>query len=246
MEPMDGNPSGMEKEFEMNWKHATGMILLAAGMTHAHLVATSLVPKGGESLTVGDAVSIAWNTETTHGVGIDISFSKDAGTTWTDIKTGFNDNAKTNTFKWTVTASQVTTAATGLLRVCQSGPCTDQKVTKAGGNSSPWYLVSGALTVKASTAIRAGESAARGMEMDFDAATRNMQVSFGLDRAERVKLQAFDAQGRLVATLIEGGYAAGEHTLSVFSNRLADAGGSLVFKLDVGGQVKTLTWMSLQ
>ncbi|HKP97320.1 MAG TPA: hypothetical protein VJ385_16350 [Fibrobacteria bacterium] len=72
-----------------------------------------------------------------------------------------------------------------------------------------------------------------------------MDVSFGLAGSEAVLLQAFDARGRLVATLIEGNYAAGEHDLSVFSNRLITGSGSPVFRLKVGNRVKTHTWMNL-
>ncbi len=226
----------------MNWKNLTAIVTLAAGLSHAHLSGGTLLPKGGETLTIGQTATISWTAEENHNKGIDIAFSKDGGNTWTDIKTGFNDNAKSNTFRWTV-AGQATT--TGKIRICQSGPCTDQNVSKPDGDS-PWYLVSGMVTVKAATSIAIPADAAHPINMDFDPRTRNVDVSFGLTEARDVSLQAFDTQGRLVATLIQGSYAAGSHNLSVFSNRLATGAGSLVFKLKVGDQVRTHTWLTLR
>jgi hypothetical protein len=229
----------------MNWKNLTGLVFLAAGLSQAHLVANSLTPKGGEVLKVGAIVSITWNVEEIHGDGIDIALSKDGGKTFANIKSGFNDNAKSDTFKWTVPADAVT--ANGKLRICQSGPCTDaNNVSRASGNGGPWVLVSGLVTVQASTAVNAPEADLSGADMGFNPATRNVDVSFGLAAAADVRLDAFDTQGRLVATLIEGNYAAGSHALSVFSNRLTTSGGSLIFKLQAGGQVKTLHWMAVR
>ncbi|MEO6096635.1 MAG: hypothetical protein ABIW76_13425 [Fibrobacteria bacterium] len=229
----------------MNWKNLIGLTLLGAGLTHAHLVATSLLPKGGETLKVGDNISISWDTQTNHNEGIDIALSKDGGTTWKDLKTGLNDNVKLgNTFKWVVTADAET--QNGLFRVCQSGPCTNQKVSRATGNGGPWYLVSGAVTISPTASGILGPQSASGVDMDFNPSTRNVEVSFSLARSEVVLLQAFDAQGRLATTLIDGDYAAGSHALSVFSNGLTANGGSLVFKLKVGDQAKTHTWMSVR
>jgi hypothetical protein len=227
----------------MIWKNFTGLVLLAAGLSHAHLVATSLMPKGGETLKVGDNISISWAADQNHGDGIDIALSKNGGTSWTVLRAGFNDNAIQNTFKWTITADAVT--QNGLFRICQSGPCTDaMKTSRATGNGGPWYLVSGVVKIQAATALAEAAGAARDLSMDFNPATRNVEVSFGLSRPQDVLLQAFDAQGRLVATLLQGNYATGSHTLSVFSNRLVQGAGSLVFKLQVGEQVKTHTWLS--
>lgn len=231
-------------------KSLVGCVLATAVIVNSHLVDGSLLPKGGETIFVGDVVSINWKTSTNHlpqtGVGgINIDFSKDAGASWTTIKTDFNDNEKTNTFRWTVPANLTTTS--GLFRICQSGPCTDaMKTTRASANGSPWYLVSGAVKIQASTALADAPGAAQNLAMDFNPDTRNVEVSFGLARPQDVQLQAFDTQGRLVATLLQGTYATGSHSLSVFSNRLVQGAGSLVFKLKVGEQVKTHTWLSVR
>lgn len=229
----------------MVWKNLTGFVLLAAGLSNAHLIAASLLPKGGEVLKVGDNVSISWTADVNHQDGIDIALSKNGGTSWTVLRAGFSDNAKQNTFKWAVTDDAVSENA--LFRICQSGPCTDaMKTTRADGNGGPWYLVSGAVKIQAATALADAPGAAQNLAMDFDPATRNVEVSFALSRSQDVRLQAFDTQGRLVATLLQGVYGAGSHTQSVFSNRLVQGSGSLVFKLKVGEQVKTHTWLSVR
>ena len=110
--------------------------------------------------------------------------------------------------------------------------------TRATGNGEPWYLVSGIVKIEASTALADAPGTAQNLSMDFNPDTRNVEVSFGLSRPEDVQLQAFDTQGRLVATLLQGTYASGSHSLSVFSNRLVQGAGSLVFKLEVGGAGK--------
>jgi hypothetical protein len=66
-----------------------------------------------------------------------------------------------------------------------------------------------------------------------------VDVSFSLARNESVSLQAFDTQGRLVATLLEGAYGPGNHKRSVFSNRLGALTGSLIFRLQAGDQART-------
>jgi hypothetical protein len=228
----------------MNWKHLTGLVCMASGLASAHLTDNSLVPKGGETLTIGQTVSITWGVDEIHNRGIDIAFSKDGGKTWTNVKTGYTDNQKSDKYNWTVGEGLATTQ--GKIRICQAGPCTDlQNTSKAGGGSSPWYLVSGALTVQAATGI-AEAPASAGMSIDVNPATGNVDVSFDLAQAGTVLLQAFDMQGRLVANLIQGDYAAGAHALSVFSNRLGAEAGSLVFKLQAGGRVKTHTWLRVR
>jgi hypothetical protein len=236
----------------LNMKNFAGLVFLTAGLASAHLVDSSLIPKGGETIKVGDVVSVSWIVETAHRNGIDIGFSKDGGTTWPQkIKTGYEDtddgsgNPQPHTFKWTVPADAVTTK--GKLRICQSGPCSDaQNTSKASGNTSPWYLVSGTFTVQSATGIVSSAADANPISVDFHPETRNVDVSFALTETQAVSLQAYDAGGRLVATLVQGNYGSGAHNLSVFSNRLLEASGTLVFRLQVGDQVKTHTWMSVR
>ncbi len=81
--------------------------------------------------------------------------------------------------------------------------------------------------------------------MDFHPETRNVEVSFNLASSQDVNLTAYDSQGRVVAVLLDGSQSAGAHRLSVFSNRMNTVSGACIFKLKVGDQVTTHTWMSL-
>ena len=59
-------------------------------------------------------------------------------------------------------------------------------------------------------------------------------------KSAEVALRAFDLQGRQVAELLRGTYAAGAHRLSVFANRLAGTQG-LVFRLEAAATSFLLT-----
>jgi hypothetical protein len=65
----------------------------------------------------------------------------------------------------------------------------------------------------------------------------SVEVTFGMDEAAQVSLVAYDAQGRVLATLLDKQQSAGYHHLSVFSNRLQGMDGGAYFQLRVGGQV---------
>jgi hypothetical protein len=60
-----------------------------------------------------------------------------------------------------------------------------------------------------------------------------------MDVPGKVTLQAFDASGRVVATLLDGEKAAGSHRLSLFSNRLQQASGNVLLKLTFGAESLT-------
>ena len=230
----------------MTIKRSLGIIGLAASLSGAHLVATSLEPKGGETLTVGQVLAIKWTAQQNHPQGIDIAFSKDGGATWENIRAGYGDNEINNTFNWTVPASATTTQ--GKIRICQSGPCNNtHNSNRATQNQPPWVLVSPVtFTVQASTSLAPQSQSPAGFSLEYRQDTRNVNVAFALKAPGPVLLQAFDTRGRLVATLIEKDYAAGPHAHSVFSNALGAASGSLMFKLSAAGEVKTHTWMPLR
>jgi hypothetical protein len=210
-----------------------GLTLLAAGMAAAHLANGSLKPAGGENLKPGDSFTISWTENIHHAGGTDIDFSKDNGATWTLVKHGFADAEGANSFKWTVPDMPTTT---GKIRVCLAagGNCADVKVSSP--SDVPYTLVSNVFTVAAGSAIE-GQASAGAASLRFDPATRNVDVSFALASDRDVRLQAFDSQGRLVATLVEGRHAAGVYRFSVYSNRLNAASGPLVFRLQAGDEL---------
>jgi hypothetical protein len=73
--------------------------------------------------------------------------------------------------------------------------------------------------------------------MRFDANSGNLEVTFGIDEAARVSLQAFDTQGKLLAVLLDADRGSGFHHLSLFSNRLQGYQGHVIFQLRAGQSV---------
>jgi hypothetical protein len=108
------------------------------------------------------------------------------------------------------------------------GHCTD----------TAYVLKSGNFTISTTTPILAQARQTSG-KLDFDAATGSLAVAFSLAFPAHVSLQAFDSQGRLLATLLDADRAAGDHALSLFSNRLRDMHGAVAFKLTWGGSSLT-------
>lgn len=73
--------------------------------------------------------------------------------------------------------------------------------------------------------------------MRFDAAAGSLEVTFGIEEAARLSLQAYDSQGKLLAVLLDGNQPPGFHHLSLFSNRLQGYQGHVVFQLRSGRAV---------
>lgn len=226
-------------------KYFAGSILAIATIANAHLTANTLVPGGGETLKVGDVVTITWSVATSHSKGIDIAFSKNNGANWIDIKTDFQDNEKgPASFKWTIPADAQSSQAK--LRICQPGICTDSPdfATSNPGGLEPWRLVSNTFVIQNSTAL-ATTPGSEGLKIDFNPSSRNVEVSFALTAPGQATLQAFNLEGRLVATLLDGRYESGSHKLSVFANSLMATQG-LVFKLTAAGATRSHTWLPIR
>lgn len=204
-------------------------ILGLAFAAEAHLVAGSLSIKGGESFAAGSTVNVKWSQDVGHDGKYDFKFSKDGGTTWTDVEKNkqLPTAAGELTYAWTVPGEATTQ---GQFRVCQlagGAACTDATYML----KSPDFTVTGSSPVRSAKAPETGS-------LVFDARTRHLEVSFALAAEGKVLVQAFDAGGRLLATLLEGRRPAGNHRVSVFSNRL-EANAPVVFRLTAGG--KTLS-----
>lgn len=91
------------------------------------------------------------------------------------------------------------------------------------------------------TALAGGDRSGTEHEAWFSPTLRweggSLDVTFGMDEAAQVSLLAFDAQGRALATLVEGPQPAGYHHLSLFSNRLQSLDGRAYFQLRAGNRV---------
>jgi hypothetical protein len=234
---------GMKMKLAMIQKIGLGCVV-AVGMAGAHLNGKHLSPEGADILKIGVPFTISWVVDVAHGKGTDIAVSRDNGTTWTDIKTGIAEAEGTNTFSWTVTGPAVTQAR---VRICQQSdtpaPCTDADKSNSptAAPNGHYVLITSSFKIEEGTAVNDVDRMG-GIAIGFDPQSRNVEVSFPLAQAQDVSLQALDLQGRLVATLVQGRYAAGEHKLSVFSNRLEGSAKALVFRLKLGEQVYTRSW----
>ena len=221
------------------------VVLAAAGLASAHLTDKSLSIKGGESFTPNQSVTITWSVSVLHA-GSDIDLSVNGGTSWTTLKEDFKETSGSNSFKWTVAGSATQTAK---IRICQheSGTtpgCRDSDVTNSPSSTKNgnYILVSPAFTIASTSGLGQAAAPQGGFALDFISATRNVNVSFALAESGPVLLQAFDARGRVMATLVERDFAAGSHKLSLFSNRL-ETSGALIFKLKAGAQVQSHSWI---
>ncbi|MDQ3001633.1 MAG: hypothetical protein M3Y08_10275 [Fibrobacterota bacterium] len=227
-----------------NWMKTGLAVVMAAGVASAHLTTVGLKPTAGESVKIGDTYSITWTVQNMHG-GTDIALSMDGGNTWADIKKDHKGNLGLNTFDWTVAGNATTTAK---IRICQHNSMPINACAANDTNAldfvrnGNYVLVSKAFTLIAGTSSLLAPAQASGFSLDYNPGTRNVDVSFGLAESKPVLLQAFDPQGRLLATLVSGEYAAGSHRLSLFSNRLYAPGNSLVFKLKIGNQIQSHNW----
>jgi hypothetical protein len=221
----------------MNAQFLIGTVLGSAMLASAHL-GTLTAPKANDSFAAGASVNVRWSVATPHNTQ-DLAYSTN-GTTWTSITTGLGANV--NSFNWTVPAIKSTTVR---FRVCQrdgGGGCTDAHNTSSpsrgialAGGGEVYTVISGNFTVtEASTAIHS-QAAVGAPRIGFDGASRSVNAVFRLDASGKVLLEAFDAQGRLLVTLVDKEMAVGEHDLSVFSNRLP-AAGTAVIRLQAGAQ----------
>jgi hypothetical protein len=212
-------------------------MLAATSLASAHLKPGSL-DLGGTSFVVGQKINITWVQSIGHNDGrYDIYVSKDAGVKWTEVQGGWQgpkgDNV-TITYPLTIPNMVSTTAQ---VRICQlaGGECVDAN----------YILKSGNFTIAASAGIADGRADLTAPSMRFDGSTRSLETSFALASAAKVTLQAFDANGQVIATLLDGNREAGAYRLSLFSNRLGAASGHLLFKLTIGNETFTQSWNGL-
>ena len=224
----------------LKWNLSGLAILVGVGFVNAHLLTAGFYPKGGETLPGGKVVAVKWDTDVPHGP-FQISISTN-GSTWTNLTpTPADPNVET----FNVTLPNTPTA-TARIRVCQrdyptaSPFCTDAANTSRPDQGAPWYLVSGNFTITGTSDVENPAGAFHGAEMRFDRG--NLEVTFTSAAGDNALLQAFDTQGRLVATLLDGAQLAGKQRLTIFSNRLQHASSPLIFQLKVGNQVHSYNW----
>ncbi|MBK9577726.1 MAG: hypothetical protein IPO40_11645 [Fibrobacteres bacterium] len=118
--------------------------LILASSGFAHVESGSLSIKSGTTYSVGQKVSISWAASVDHNKSpYTVSYSIDAGKTWTSIKSNVPGQATgvRVLFEWTV-PSQIT--RTGMIRVFQTAggtPATDPAKTDGYTLFSPVFEV---------------------------------------------------------------------------------------------------------
>lgn len=225
----------------MDTQKILGAFLITATCAWAHLNPVTN-PKTGQSHEAGAMVTITWSVDQPHN-NQDLAYSTD-GKTWTSITTNLGRTA--TSFSWKVPGTPSTTVR---VRVCQKqnlggtvAGCTDNENTQnlsagkqvAGG--SVYTAITGNFTIQGGTGVKDAKAGARPERLKLNASSNQVEASFQLANPGRVLLQAFDAQGRLVATLMDENRAGGPQSISVPAQ---DFGGSraTVYRLQAGEQV---------
>lgn len=213
----------------------TGMVVLAAaGWAGAHLTSGSLSLSPASPFASGASVTVGWSVAVSHNSPINIDISMDGGTSWKPVKAGLTDPAGAATYKMTMPSDATTH---GKIRVCQGSAtdCANIKVSQPG--TPPYALVSPEFTISATSAIIPASKQA--YALGFEPASGRLVADFELANDGNVVLQAFDFQGRLQATLLQGPFQAGQHKISLAVPRSLASAPALVFRLKLGDAVHT-------
>lgn len=179
-------------------------------------------PMGGEKLIGGSEFTIGWEADD-HNCVYNLYFSADSGGNWSVIKLGLPQ--ETRSFKWTVPETDTEKAIVRVLQDNASGTDLDSK--------SPVF------SVKASAGIV--PSGGRAGRMDLAVRSSTLHVTVSLAGPEDVSILAFDAGGRLVATLLRERREAGFHRISVPLDRASGTGApSLFFAARAGDEIRAI------
>lgn len=212
-------------------------VLTLVSMPWAHLVPNSFKLSKAGPYHNGDTITLTYGIDVTHG-GVNVDFSSDGGNTWTTIKANLPAGSKGNSsYKWPVTQSAT---QQGKLRICQMGgstPCTNANKTDNPSGGPNYWLISPVFTIDAATSLepRLSETAP-----SFSQNSQGLvELAFTMASEGPVRLDAYDASGRIVAALFEGRYAAGSHRLSLFAETLR-AHPEWILRLNTAGRIQTL------
>lgn len=210
------------------------MVLAAAGWAGAHLTPGSLNLSPAAPFAGGASVTVAWSVAVSHGSPINIDFSGDGGTTWKSVKAGLNDGSGAATFKMTMPTDGTTH---GKIRVCQGSASDCASIKTSQPSTPPYTLITPEFTISGTSAI--APAAKQAYALGFEPASGKFVADFELAQDENVVVQAFDFQGRLQATLLQGPFQAGQHKISVSVPQSLSASSALVFRLKLGDAVHT-------
>jgi hypothetical protein len=153
-------------------------------------------PNGGETWDVGTAYDITWTAGDKAVTSIDIDYSIDGGASWLPVATG---EANDGTYSWTVPAPSTGEALVRVTAYDGAG--------NAGSDSSDAVFVIEDLTGVDDP--MAGLTRPMVMQNQPNPFNPNTVIAFALPTAERVVIEIYSMDGRLVRRLVDGDYAAG-------------------------------------
>jgi len=176
----------------------------AWGFTTGEAVAPTVAvtsPNGGENLVVGASVNLAWTAGDNVGVtGVDLLLSRAGeGGPFETLASGLPNSGS---YAWTVTGPATADAR---LRVV---------ARDAIGNTAA-DLSDVAFSISSTTGVGDGPARAFALAPVRPSPMHGRaNVAFELPRASHVRLRVMDAQGRVAATLADGMFTAGVHSIA--------------------------------
>lgn len=178
------------------WGH--GKLDIYAALDHVLPTVAVTAPNEAVTLTIGSPHDITWSAADASGVtAVDLAYSTDGGATFPNvIVTGI---ANSGSYGWTVPNDPTTTAR---VRVTAHDP-----FGNAGSDVSDEDF-----TIQNASGV--GEEPVTALELapvQPNPVRGTGLVGFALPAAAAVRLSVLDVQGREVATLAEGDFAAGRH-----------------------------------
>lgn len=185
-----------------------GKLDIYAALDHVLPAVAVTSPNTAVTLDIGATHDITWTASDGSGVtAVDLAYSTDGGATFPNvIATGL---ANTGSYGWTVPNDPSTTAR---VRVTAHDPFANQGTDVSDVD----------FTIQTATGVGEGTVTALELAPVQPTPVRGTGlVGFALPAAARVRLSVLDVQGREVATLAEGDYAAGRHQV-----RWENAGGT--------------------
>ena len=200
------------------------MLAVAVFADRTAPVAQVLSPNGGQSLTVGDTLSVRWTASDLDGVqSVDL---------WL-VRPGFSDSltsiasglANSGLFHWTVPSKP---ASEGYVRAVARDTSGNARVDQS---DAPFEIKNGVLAVGSGVELQLAL-----LPPTPNPAAGRLRLSFTLPVAASVKLIVLDVTGREVATVVDAWQPAGRHEIvwDRRSGRVSAAPGVYFARLQVG------------
>lgn len=177
-------------------------------------------PNGGEQVEVGSQLNLQWLAGDDQGVAsVDLLISRDDGASYAPLAVGI---ANTGQHAWAVTGSP-------------SDRCRFRVVARDNGGLTGSDRSDAAFQITGSTAVK-GVVTSFALSTAPNPARDHCRIGFALPRAGRVRITVHDVQGREVARIAEGDFAAGRYERTWAGRDGIVASGIYFVSLDVDGR----------